>query len=205
MPMLSPAEAVSLAGALQLSSAALLRLIDQLQAQGLVQAHQRELALTPDGQIWALRVVRAHRLWERYLADEARLPLEKVHGEAHHREHGMTTAQVDELDAALGHPISDPHGDPIPDSSLRIPASTSRSLVDLALGDTATVARVPDSDAALLRYLAEIAIVPGQELELMKAAPFGGPLTVRTGTGEHAIARELAATVGIESRLVTDA
>ncbi len=61
----------------------------------------------------------------------------------------------------------------------------------------ATVARVPDGDAALLRYLTEISIVPGQDILLIKSAPFGGPLTVRTGTGEHAIARELAAAVGI--------
>ena len=57
--------------------------------------------------------------------------------------------------------------------------------------------RVPDGDAALLRYLAELDLVPGQALELTRSAPFGGPLTVRTGSGEHAIARELAATVGI--------
>ncbi len=56
---------------------------------------------------------------------------------------------------------------------------------------------MPDGDAELLRYLAEIALVPGQALELTRSAPFGGPLTVRTGSGEHAIARELAAAVGI--------
>jgi DtxR family Mn-dependent transcriptional regulator len=59
------------------------------------------------------------------------------------------------------------------------------------------VARVPDSDPELLRYLAEIALVPGESLELTRSAPFGGPLTVKTGNGEHAIARELAASVGI--------
>ena len=77
------------------------------------------------------------------------------------------------------------------------PRAPRRSLVDLDLGDRATVARVPDGDAALLRYLTEISIVPGQDILLITSAPFGGPLTVRTGTGEHAIARELAAAVGI--------
>jgi DtxR family Mn-dependent transcriptional regulator len=56
---------------------------------------------------------------------------------------------------------------------------------------------VPDGDPELLRYLAEIELVPGQALELTRSAPFDGPLTVRTGNGEHAIARELAANVGI--------
>ena len=70
-------------------------------------------------------------------------------------------------------------------------------MADLDLGDTAVVARVPDRDPALLRYLAEIALVPGESLELTRSAPFGGPVTVRTGNGEHAIARELAAAVRI--------
>ena len=56
---------------------------------------------------------------------------------------------------------------------------------------------MPDGDPELLRYLAEIALVPGEALELTGSAPFDGPLTVRTGNGEHAIARELAASVGI--------
>ena len=94
-------------------------LISRMQAQGLLEQRQRDLVLSASGQRWALQIVRAHRLWERYLADEARMPLEQIHGVAHQREHGMTSEQVDALDAALGHPITDPHGDPIPDAQAR--------------------------------------------------------------------------------------
>ncbi len=104
----------SLAGALQISRNAALRLIARMEAQGLVKTQGRELHLTAEGERWAIHVVRAHRLWERYLADEARLPLEKVHREAERREHGMSPVELDRLAAALGYPEQDPHGDPIP-------------------------------------------------------------------------------------------
>jgi DtxR family Mn-dependent transcriptional regulator len=147
----------SLAGALQLSNRAVMRLVDQLQSQGLVQIRQRELALTPEGQLWALRVVRAHRLWERYLADEARLPLEQVHSEAHHREHGMTPTQVDELDAALGHPISDPHGDPIPDHEGKFRGhSDEKPLSAWPVGEPGQIAHLEDEPPlAYAQILAE--------------------------------------------------
>lgn len=177
------------------SATAMMKRLDEL---GLVErAPYHGVTLTERGRLCALEVLRHHRLLELYLADSLGMSLDEVHAEADRLEHVLSENLEARIDAALGFPTHDPHGDPIPDSALQIPASASRSLADLALGDTATVARVPDGDAALLRYLAEIAIVPGENIVLMKSAPFGGPLTVRTGTGEHAIARELATAVGI--------
>ena len=160
-------------------------------------APYRGVVLTDRGRLCALEVLRHHRLLERYLADSLGMSLDEVHAEADRLEHVLSEELEARIDAVLGFPTHDPHGDPIPDSALRIADGTSRSVADLDPGDTAIVARVPDGDPELLRYLAEIALVPGQELELTRSAPFGGPLTVRTGTGEHAIARELAAAVGI--------
>jgi len=166
---------------------------------GLVErAPYHGVALTEKGRLCALEVVRHHRLLERYLADSLGMSLDEVHAEADKLEHVISENLEARIDAALGYPTHDPHGDPIPDKKLRVADRPFRSLVDLGPGDSAVVVRVPDGDSELLRYLAEIAIVPGQTLELTISAPFGGPLTVRTGNGEHAIARELAATVGIE-------
>jgi DtxR family transcriptional regulator, Mn-dependent transcriptional regulator len=155
------------------------------------------VVLTDRGRLCALEVLRHHRLLERYLADSLGMSIDEVHAEADRLEHALSEELEARIDAALGYPTHDPHGDPIPDSALRIAVPASRSLADLDPGDTAVVARVPDSDPELLRYLAEIALVPGESLELTRSAPFGGPLTVKTGNGEHAIARELAASVGI--------
>jgi DtxR family transcriptional regulator, Mn-dependent transcriptional regulator len=188
----------ALAERMHVSAPSATAMMKRLAELGLVErAAYRGVVLTERGRLCALEVLRHHRLLERYLADTLGMSLDEVHAEADRLEHALSEELEARIDAALGYPTHDPHGDPIPDSALRIAAATSRSVADLDPGDTAVVARVPDGDPALLRYLAEIALVPGGELELTRVAPFGGPLTVRTGTGEHAIARELAASVGI--------
>lgn len=104
----------SLAGALRIADRQVVDLVGRMQRQGLVSAHGQEFALTPSGERLALQVVRAHRLLERYFADEARLPLGRIHAEAERREHALSPDEVERLSAALGHPSVDPHGDPIP-------------------------------------------------------------------------------------------
>jgi DtxR family Mn-dependent transcriptional regulator len=189
----------ALAERMHVSAPSATAMMKRLAELGLVErAPYRGVVLTEKGRLCALEVVRHHRLLERYLTDSLGMSLDEVHAEADRLEHVLSEELEARIDAALGYPTHDPHGDPIPDTKLRIADGAFRSLVDLGPGDSAIVARVPDGDAELLRYLAEIALVPGQALELTRSAPFGGPLTVRTESGEHAIARELAATVGIE-------
>lgn len=188
----------AVADRMRVSAPSATAMMKRLAELGLVErAPYRGVVLTDRGRLCALEVLRHHRLLERYLTDSLGMSLDEVHAEADRLEHVLSEELEARIDAVLGYPTHDPHGDPIPDSELRIADGAARSLVDLGLGDSAVVIRVPDGDAALLRYLTEIALVPGQELELTRSAPFGGPLTVRTGSGEHAIARELAATVGV--------
>jgi len=116
----------SLGGALQLPGSAVLELVSRMQAQRLIDARGQEFGLRPEGERLALQVVRAHRLLERYFADEARLPIREVHRAAERREHSLTPAAADRLSAALGHPRHDPHGDPIPtrEGAVEPPAGT---------------------------------------------------------------------------------
>ena len=188
----------ALAERMQVSAPSATAMTKRLAELGLLErTAYKGVVLTDRGRLCALEVLRHHRLLERYLADSLGMSIDEVHTEADRLEHALSEELEARIDKALGYPTHDPHGDPIPDSALRIAAPASRSLADLGPGDTAVVARVPDSDPALLRYLAEIALVPGESLELTQSAPFGGPITVRTGNGEHAIARELAASVGV--------
>jgi DtxR family Mn-dependent transcriptional regulator len=160
---------------------------------GLVErAPYRGVVLTETGRRGALEVLRHHRLLERYLADRLGLSLDEVHAEADRLEHALSEELEAKIDAELGYPTHDPHGDPIPDSELRLEPGRDRTLVDLAPGEQASVSRVPDGDPALLRYLGELGLVPGSEVELVGQAPFGGPVTLRTESGQHAISRELA-------------
>jgi DtxR family transcriptional regulator, Mn-dependent transcriptional regulator len=152
----------------------------------------RGVALTDAGRRGALEVLRHHRLLERYLVDRLGLSLDEVHAEAELLEHALSEELEARIDAELGFPTHDPHGDPIPDRNLRVVRGADRTLLDLEPGTRAAITRVPDGDSELLRYLGELGIVPGSDLELVAYAPFGGPVTVRTERGEHAISRELA-------------
>ena len=156
-------------------------------------APYRGVALTEAGRTGALEVLRHHRLLERYLVDRLGLSLHEVHAEAELLEHALSEELEAKIDAELGFPTHDPHGDPIPDADLRVEhGAAPRTLVDLEPGAQAVVSRVPDGDPELLRYLAELGLVPGSGVEVVVQAPFGGPVTVRTERGDHAISRELA-------------
>jgi DtxR family Mn-dependent transcriptional regulator len=152
----------------------------------------RGVALTEAGARGALEVLRHHRLLERYLVDRLGLSLDEVHAEAEMLEHALSEELEAKIDEELGYPTHDPHGDPIPDRELRLIHGESRSLLDLEPGTHGSIARVPDGDSDLLRYLGELGLVPDASVEVVAQAPFGGPVTVRTRAGEHAISRELA-------------
>jgi DtxR family transcriptional regulator, Mn-dependent transcriptional regulator len=152
----------------------------------------RGVALTDEGRRNALEVLRHHRLLERYLVDRLGLSIDEVHAEAELLEHALSEELEAKIDEELGYPTHDPHGDPIPDSELRLVRQENRSLLELEPGTLVSIARVPDGDPELLRYLGELGVVPGSHLELVAYAPFGGPVTVRTDRGEHAISRDLA-------------
>jgi DtxR family Mn-dependent transcriptional regulator len=183
----------ALAARMGVSAPSATAMTKRLAELGLVErAPYRGVVLTDGGRRGALEVLRHHRLLERYLVDRLGLSLDEVHVEADRLEHALSEELEAKIDAELGFPTHDPHGDPIPDRELRVAAGGARALVDLAPGEQASVSRVPDGDPELLRYLAELGLVPGSDVELVSQAPFGGPVTMRTDTGEHAISRELA-------------
>jgi len=160
---------------------------------GLVErAPYRGVVLTEQGRRGALEVLRHHRLLELYLVDRLGLSLDEVHVEADRLEHALSEELEAKIDAELGFPTHDPHGDPIPDQQLRVDAGRDATLLDLPPCARASVSRVPDGDPELLRYLAELGLLPGSDIEVVSQAPFGGPVTVRTENGKHAISRELA-------------
>src|SRR3978361_1618198 len=86
------------------------------------------VALTPMGEKVALEVLRHHRLLETYLSERLGVPWEKVHAEADRLEHALSEDLEDRLDAALGHPTTDPHGAPIPTKDGLIIAPTTERL-----------------------------------------------------------------------------
>jgi DtxR family Mn-dependent transcriptional regulator len=137
--------------------------------------------LTASGEKLALMVLRRHRLLELFLAQTLSMPWDEVHEEAEHMEHAVSERLVDRIDAYLGHPAFDPHGDPIPraDGSLTEPAGLP--LAQLPRNRRFRLVRVVDQDPAFLRYLTECGLDLGTEGELAENRPEAGALTLRVG------------------------
>jgi DtxR family Mn-dependent transcriptional regulator len=148
--------------------------------------------LTPEGERIALEMIRHHRLIELFLAEVLGMPWDRVHEEAEVLEHHISEELEELIAAKLGEPALDPHGDPIPDRDLAISADDSVALTELEPGERGVFTRVSDSDASMLRYLAERSIQPGARLTVKSREPFGGPLIVEIGDRTHPLGAELA-------------
>ncbi len=183
----------SLAGCLRLSAARTLRLIEEMQKQNLVEWQGRRLHLTPQGERWALHVVRAHRLWERYLADEARMPLEKIHAEAHRREHGLSEEELDALDAALGHPSHDPHGDPIPKEDAAAGQPEGIELTRWDIDRPARIVHLEDEPELALAQILASGLRLGQIVRVIERTP--QRIVLSDGENEYRLAPAVAANI----------
>jgi DtxR family Mn-dependent transcriptional regulator len=129
-------------------------------------------ALAPEGEREALRVVRHHRLIESFLHQSLGLAWDEVHAEANRLEHAISSTVEDRLAAALGEPTRDPHGDPIPDRDLRLPAFAEAPLSEVPPGESAIIRRVEDSDPSFLRHVAALGLLPGVRLMVVDSSPF---------------------------------
>jgi DtxR family transcriptional regulator, Mn-dependent transcriptional regulator len=182
-----------LASDLAVTPASSTAMVKKLAGMGLVDHEPyRGVRPTPAGERIALEVVRHHRLLELYLMKALGLRWDQVHAEAERLEHYLSEEVESRIDAALGHPTHDPHGDPIPTADLVLVAEDGRCLSDVADGTEAVVRRVPDGDPELLRYLADLGIVPDQPIVMVARAPFDGPVTIEVAGARHAIGLALA-------------
>jgi manganese transport system permease protein len=153
----------------------------------------RDDALTPEGEARGGTLLRAHRLWERYLVDEGGLSSDEVHDEAERLEHIAPGTMVQRLDDALGSPHADPHGQPIPRGNAPIAALAGRRLSEMAPGETGHVVALQASSADALHRLADLGLTPTASVKLLEN---GGPALIVDLDGEaREIPRELAAAV----------
>ena len=120
--------------------------------------------LTRAGEKLALHVLRRHRLVELFLVRTLGFDWSEVHDEAEELEHVISDKLLERIDDYLGRPSVDPHGDPIPDATGRLPTSrTTRQLSECAAGDVVRVERVNNQDAAFLKMANGLGLLPGTE------------------------------------------
>lgn len=153
--------------------------VRRLAAAGLL-AHERYglVTLTSEGRSAALAVVRRHRIVETYLVQCLGYSWDEVHDEAELLEHAMSDRLLDRMDAALGHPERDPHGDPIPRADGTVPQPPAVPLGGLAVGAAGRVARISDAEAQVLRYLTEVGIGLDAVLAVEARREFAGTTAI---------------------------
>ncbi|MDP1809151.1 MAG: metal-dependent transcriptional regulator [Actinomycetota bacterium] len=160
----------------------------------------REVSLTEAGVDQAIRVVRRHRLAERFLTDILGLSWDQVHEEACLLEHAISPLVEERLAERLGNPQTCPHGHPIPGGPGKVKAERLAPLSDLTAGAKARVALIRDEEPDVLIYLAGLELRPDADLTVEEIAPFGGPITIEINGARHAIGPELASRVMVEKK-----
>jgi DtxR family transcriptional regulator, Mn-dependent transcriptional regulator len=137
-------------------------MIKALADSGLVRYEPRSgVRLTGGGEQLALHVLRRHRLVELFLVKVLGLDWSEVHAEAEELEHSISDKVLDRIDALLGHPSVDPHGDPIPTAGGDVISSPAKSLANCPLREPMRVARIIDQEPSFLQFVNRCGLVPG--------------------------------------------
>lgn len=160
----SPASIERLAGSMEVPRDRVQSLVTRLQVDGLARPDGPGTVLTEDGRAYALRVLRSHRLVERYLADRTGVLPAEWHDVAEEREHALTEAEVDALAARMGHPRYDPHGDPIPTAAGELPEPSDLPLSALGPGEAGTVRHLEDEPREMFERLRAAGLDLGKSL-----------------------------------------
>jgi len=180
-----------LADALGISAASVTNMLQKLsntQPPYVIYRKHQGVKLTEEGQEVALKVLRRHRLIEEFLVEKIGYQWDEVHEEAEVLEHAMSPLLEKRIDAALGYPEFDPHGDPIPDENLNMPQRDHTTMRALATGQTGSIIRVPHEDPKVLRYLGKCGLRPGVKIKLLSRTPYDQTMRIIImDTGEEAI------------------
>ncbi|WP_459957517.1 metal-dependent transcriptional regulator [Nocardia sp. IFM 10818] len=169
-----------LAERMEVSASTVSEAVRKLTEQGLVEhARYGSITLTEDGRRAAIAMVRRHRLIETFLVNELGYGWDEVHDEAEVLEHAVSETLMARIDAKLGHPDRDPHGDPIPSVDGAVPTPPARQLSDFRDGESGWVARISDSDPAMLRYFDSLGIALDTPITVVERRDFAGTIAVR--------------------------
>ncbi len=149
--------------------------------------------LTKEGEKIALRVIRKHRLWEVFLVEKLKFGWDEIHEIAEQLEHIRSSKLIDKLDAHLGFPKNDPHGDPIPDKNGLFPAHKKFKLNELKIGEKAILIGVSEDSKDFLSYLDRIGLKLGSTIEILDSFNFDKSLKVKINNNSDLTFSDLVA------------
>ena len=161
----------SLSGVLGIPRSRASDLLIRAGARGLTASDGGSVRLTTKGRDYALRILRFHRLWEHYLAEETGVAEAEWHSEAERREHDMSSEEVELLDRQMGYPVYDPHGDPIPTEAGDIAPNRGTHLTEHTVGVAAVIVHIEDEPEPVYAQLAAEGLHVGMRIELIEVLP----------------------------------
>jgi DtxR family Mn-dependent transcriptional regulator len=185
----------SLAGALSTSLAQASEILALTQSRGLLKLSENSFSLTDAGKRTATQIVRAHRLWERYLADTTGFDESDWHPQAERLEHKLTVEELDRLSASLGHPTHDPHGDPIPTRRGEWVSHGGVPLSDLELGVPSRIVHIEDEPDVIYAQIVAEELYPNMVVEVDEIS--ANRIRFWTDDQEHVLAPIVAANISV--------
>lgn len=150
------------------------------------------VTLTEFGKKTAVNIIRKHRLWEVFLVDKLNFSWDEVHEVAEQLEHIKSPKLIDELDAFLGFPKRDPHGDPIPDKEGNVHTIEKSLLSTLEINEEGICVGVDDSSSEFLQFLDKQQIALGKRIKVINIEPFDGSLQIKLDDKEISISHKIA-------------
>ncbi len=186
----------SLAGALNMTTNDVSEILAALETNELLQVEGDVFTLTSSGRNYALQIIRSHRLWERYLADATGFEEEEWHGQAEWFEHQLTPEDIARIDAELGHPTHDPHGDPIPSASGKMVYRERVPLSTIEINKPARIMHIEDEPEAVYAQLVAEGLHVGMTVRLIESTT--RRVRFWSGGDEHTLAPIIAANIAVQ-------
>ncbi len=185
----------SLSGALSISGNRAAEILQELEAHEWIEPTRGGYRLTASGRSQALRIVRIHRLWERYLSDQTGYDPALWHEKAERREHRTSDEEAEALASSLGHPRFDPHGDPIPTAGGEILPPQGQPLTELPVDSLAEIVHMEDEPEAVYAQLIAEGLHPGMRVRVLDSSP--ERIHFVADASEHVLAPVLAANLSV--------
>ncbi len=189
----------ALADALGVTPGTITTMVKSMASRGLLEHQPREgVRLTAEGRAHALAVVRKHRLVETFLVQVLQMDWKEVHEEAEALEHAISDRVLLRIDALLGHPASDPHGDPIPSrKSLLLARGKGVTLASCEPQRQLRVDRILDQSAPFLEFIQRTGLMPGSRVRVRERDPASGVVRCDLKEGEATLGLPEAAKIEV--------
>lgn len=185
----------SIAGVLRISPNKMSNLLEQMINQHLIEFRGNEIHLTAKGADYALRITRAHHLWEEFYAQETSFPVEEIHRRADIIEHSVTDEELAALSLQLGNPIYDLHGDPIPSPKGKIKIDMGQSLSHFEVNQTLRITHLEDEPKEVFTQLVAEGLYPGIYIYLVEKSP--NKTRFWSKFGEHILSPTIAENISV--------